>query len=78
MARLDFYEARQHEPITKKKMGDGLPPFPLHTRQHDEKKTKMAGTVGCQRQRQNTDTKVSDGSTKSHTQKTKNKMIPEI
>ena len=63
MVRLDFYEARQHEPITKK-TGDGLRPFPLHTRRHDGKRKKMAGTVGCQRRRQNTNTKVSDGSTK--------------
>ena len=55
-----------------KKTGDGLPPFPLHTRRHDEKKAKMAGTVGCPRRRQNTNTQVSDNSSRNHTHTKKN------
>ena len=50
MARLDFYEARQHEPSQKN--GGRVTTLPSsHTPTRREEK-KMAGTVGCQRRRQ--------------------------
>ena len=66
MARLDFYEARQHEPITKKNGGRVTTLPSSHTPTRREEK-KMAGTVGCPRRRQNTNTQVSDNSSRNHT-----------
>ena len=68
MARLDFYEAIQHEPITKKNGGRVTTlPSSLFTPTRREEKKKMAGTVGCPRRRQNTNTQVSDNSSRNHT-----------
>ena len=50
---------------TNKKNGGRVTTLPSYTCRHDgTREKKMAGTVGCQRRRQNTNTKVSDGSTK--------------
>ena len=66
MACLDFYETRQHEPITKK-TGDGLPPFHLHTRRHDGKRKKWRERLAVSVGAKNSNTQVSDGSSRNHT-----------
>ena len=77
MALLDFYEARQHEPITKKNGGRVTTLPSSHTPTRREEK-KMAGTVGCPRRRQNTNTQVSDNSSRNHTHTHKKKMRPKM